>query len=131
MSLENVEVVRAGFDAWNEGDMDAWRELLAPDVIVRAPEGWPEPGPFVGREAAMREFVQLRKTWDDDYFDLVSDFIDAGGRVAVRFIWRVKGRGPGSNVELTGVFTVRKGTINFLEYFWDHTEALEALGLSE
>ena len=79
----------------------------------------------------MREFVQLRKTWDDDYFDLVSDFIDAGGRVAVRFIWRVKGRGPGSNVELTGVFTVRKGTINFLEYFWDHTEALEALGLSE
>jgi len=131
MSQENLEVVRASFAAWNEGDMDAFGELLAPDVIVRAPEGWPEPGPFVGRDAALREFAQLRKTWDDDYFDLVSDFIDVGGRVAVRFIWRVVGHGPGSNVELTGVFTVRKRTINYLEYFWDHAEALEGLGLSE
>ena len=111
--------------------MDAFSELLAPDVIVRAPDGWPEPGPFVGREAAMREFAQLRKTWDADHFDLDSDFIDVGGRVAVRFIWRVVGHGPRSNVELTGVWTVRKRTISYLEYFWDHTQALEALGLSE
>jgi len=26
---------------------------------------------------------------------------------------------------------VRKRTINYLEYFWDHAEALEGLGLSE
>jgi hypothetical protein len=51
MSRENVGVVDAMGEAWNAGDMDAFRELLSPDVIVRAPDGWPEPGPFVGREA--------------------------------------------------------------------------------
>jgi ketosteroid isomerase-like protein len=51
MSQENVEVVRAVYSAWNAGDMDALRELYDPDVIMRMPEGWPEPGPYVGREA--------------------------------------------------------------------------------
>jgi hypothetical protein len=32
---------------------------------------------------------------------------------------------------MTGVYTVRKGKIVFLEFFWDHAEALEAVGLSE
>ena len=39
--------------------------------------------------------------------------------------------GPESNMELTNVFTVRKGKIFYLEFFWDHAEALEAVGLSE
>jgi hypothetical protein len=32
---------------------------------------------------------------------------------------------------MTGVYTVRKGRIVFVEHFWDHAEALEPLGLSE
>ena len=35
MSQENVEVVKAAFEAWNAGDMDALRDLCDPDVIVR------------------------------------------------------------------------------------------------
>ena len=49
----------------------------------------------------------------------------------MRRIWRGAGRGPESNIEFTIVFMVRKGRILFLEYFWDHAEALETLGLSE
>jgi ketosteroid isomerase-like protein len=64
VSQENVKVVRALFEAWNAGDMGAVRDLYDPDVIVRAPEGWPEPGPFVGREAVMRQWEQQRDTWD-------------------------------------------------------------------
>ena len=90
MSQENVEIVRASFEAWNAGDMDALRELYDPDVIVRTPEGWPEPGPYVGREAVMRQFEQLRETWDADALEPISDFIDAGDRVAreVHLAWR-------------------------------------------
>ena len=79
----------------------------------------------------MRQFEQLRETWDSRHLEPISDFIDAGDRVVVRFIWRGAGHGPESNMELTGVYTVRKGRIVYLEFFWDHAEALEAVGLSE
>jgi ketosteroid isomerase-like protein len=131
MSQENVEVVRAFNEAWNAGKMDALRALYDPDVIARAPEGWPEPGPFVGREAIMRQWEQMRETWDADVLEPISDFIDVGDRVAVRFIWRGAGHGPEANLEATAVHTVRKGKIFGQEYFWDHSEALETLGLSE
>ena len=38
MSRENVEIVRARFEAWNAGDMDAFRDLLDPDMILRNPK---------------------------------------------------------------------------------------------
>jgi ketosteroid isomerase-like protein len=130
VSQEIVEVVRASFEAWNTGDMDALRELYDPDVIVRTVEDWPEPGPYVGREAVMRFFGQLRETWDADASEPISDFIDAADHVVVRYVWRGTGQGPEANMELTLVFTVRKGRIFYQEFFWDHAEALEAVGLS-
>ena len=126
----NVETVKATYGAWNAGDMNALRELLHPDVIQRSPEGWPEPGPFVGREAVMRWWEQLREAWDADALEPIS-FIDAGDRVVVRQIWRGAGHGPEVNLDITNVFTVRKGRIFYLEFFWDHAEALETLGLLE
>jgi ketosteroid isomerase-like protein len=131
MSQENVEVVQAFLDAWNAGEMDGLRELHDPDAIMRTPEGWPEPGPYVGRDAVMRQFRQNRSTWDADALEPISDPIDAADRVVVRFIWRGVGHGPESTVEATAVFTVRKGKIFGLEFFWDHAEALETLGLAE
>jgi ketosteroid isomerase-like protein len=129
MSQENVEVVRAIFEAWNAGDLAP--ELYDPDVIVRNDEGWPEQGPFVGREAVMRQFDQLRETWDADTLELIGDFIDVADHVVLRVIWRGVGQGPELNMEYTCVYTVRKGRIVYMEYFWDHAKALETLGLSE
>jgi ketosteroid isomerase-like protein len=107
-------------------------DLLHPRrVESRTGEGWPEPGPFVGRDAVMRQLKQQRETWDSDAFELITDFIGAADRVVVRFIWRAAGRGPDVPVEATGIYTVRKGKIFAIEHFWDHAEALEAVGLSE
>ena len=130
MSQQNVDIVRAGYEAWNSGDMVALRELWHPDVIMRMPEGWPEPGPFVGREAVMREFEQWRETWDADSLEPIS-IIDAGDRVVVRQRWRGVGHGPDLNMEVSVVTTWRKGKTILIEFFWDHAEALEAVGLSE
>ena len=103
MSQENVEVVRALFEAWNAGDMDAFRELYHPDAIMRMAEDWPEPGPYFGREAIMREFEQLRQTWDGrDTAEPIGDFIDVGDRVAVRHIWRGAGQGPEAERRVDG-----------------------------
>ena len=131
MSRENVEVVRRGFAAWNAGDMDAFRELHDPDVTLQPVENWPEPGPYVGREAVMRWLGQLRDTWDADAMEAIGDFSDAADRVVVRFIWRGMGHGPQANMEFTGVVTVRDGRIRGYEFFWNHADALEAAGLRE
>jgi ketosteroid isomerase-like protein len=133
MSQENVEVVRASNEAWNRGDMDALRELYDPNAMcVTGLDGWPEAfEPVIGREAVMGWFEQLRDTWDADSVETISDFIDGCDRVVVRMIWRGVGHGPESAMEWTAAYTVRKGRIFLLEFFWDHAEALEALGLSD
>ena len=109
MSQENVEIMKAAFEAWNTGNMNALRELYDPDVILRTVEDWPEPGPYVGREAVMRFCSQLRETWDADALEPVSDFIDAADHVLVRYVWRGAGHGPEANMELTLVFIRLQG----------------------
>jgi ketosteroid isomerase-like protein len=131
MSEENVEVVRATFDAWNAGDMDAFRELHDPEVIAQTVENWPERGPYVGRDAVMREFELIREAWDTDTVEPISDLIDAGNRVVVRLSWRGAGHGPDGNIEMTYVATLRRGRIHYIAYFWDHAEALDAAGLRD
>src|SRR2546423_13407570 len=88
-------------------------------------------GAIRGSGGSHAQVEQLRVTWDSDSFELISDFIDIGDRVAVRLIWEGAAHGPESNIELTGVYTVRKGRVVAIELFWDHAEALEALGFSE
>ena len=132
MSQENVEIVRAGFEAWNAGDMDAYGRLLDPGVTMRTPRGWPEQGPFVGREAVLRQFKGFRDAWDADAADPRADFVSMGDRVLASFFWRGKGRhGPDASTEIWCLYTLRDGKHVAFEFFWDKAEALEAAGLSE
>jgi ketosteroid isomerase-like protein len=131
MSQENVEIVRAGAEAFIAGDMDALRETLDPDVvIVRGLEGWPEPPPIVGREAVVRQLERSIEPWDAWTLEALS-FTDAGDRVVVRYIAHGKGRGPEVSAEFTVISTMRKGKTLVVEYYWDHAEALEAAGMRE
>ena len=103
MSQENVEVVKAAFEAWNAGDMDTLRDLCDPNVIVRLFDGSLQLEPTVGRESVMRGFGGMRETWDADGAEPITDFIDAGDRVVARFIWRGTGHGPAFGLEVTAV----------------------------
>jgi ketosteroid isomerase-like protein len=131
MSEENVEVVRAAAQAWNAGDMEAAGELHDPDVILRPPENFPEPGPFMGRAAAMGFYERAREAFDADTVELTGDVSHAADRVVARWIWHGEGHGPESNMEVTIIYMVRNGKFREVEFFWDHDEALEAAGLSE
>ena len=130
MSQENVEIVRAAIAWWNAGNMDAVSNGLDPNVVATALRGWPESGPFVGREAVMDWYAQVREAWDIDTVEPIR-FIDIGDRVIVRVRWHGAGQGPESTMEFTAVYTMRKGRTVYIEFFWDHAEALEAVGLSE
>ena len=131
MSQENVEIVRAGLEAWNARDMDAMRETYAEDVVTWPPDGWPEAGPFLGRDTVMGQWEEMRKMWDDRAVEMLTEYIDAADRVAVRMTWRGRFNVPGTDAEATGIFMLRNGKIRAAEFFWNHAEALEAVGLSE
>jgi ketosteroid isomerase-like protein len=115
--------------AWNAGDMEGIDRLQHPSVVVRAPEGWPEPGPFVGGVAVMRQWEQMREVWDADRLEPIGDFVSFGDRVLGTFIWRGAGHGPDIDLHLTGVWTIREGKLLYAEFFRDHDEALKAVGL--
>jgi ketosteroid isomerase-like protein len=132
MSQENVEIVRAGLEAWTARNMEALRETYAEDVVTWPPEGWPEAGPFMGRDTVVGQWEQMRDTWDSDEVEMRASYIDAADRVAVRMVWRGRDDGASTDMgEATGVFTIRNGKVRVAEFFWDHAEALEAVGLSE
>src|SRR6187200_3240865 len=118
MSQENVEVVRAMFRAWVAGDKDAVRDGFHPDVIVRMTDDFPE-GPIVGREAAMRQWAEMRSIFDLD--ELETHFSGVADRVIGRFSWRQPvGRG------VTFLYTLCEGQVSYIEAYWDHDKALEA-----
>ena len=131
MSEENIEVVRAAAQAWNSNDIHAFRALHDPDVVLRPAKNWPEPGPFIGREAVMGFYARARETFDADTVEIIGDIGHAADRVVNRWIWHGQGRGPESNMEVTIIYTVRNGMVREVEFFWDHDEALAAAGLSE
>ena len=134
MSEENIDLIREAIDAWNSGDMERLRDVYDPNIVARPLPDWPElPEPvYVGRDRLMREFREMRDTWDThDVLEVLGDFVTAGDRVIVRYLWKAQGHGPPMSMELTYVYTVRRGRVLEIELFWDHDAALEAVGLSE
>jgi ketosteroid isomerase-like protein len=132
VSQQNLEVLRSIIVAFNAGDMEAVREMLDPDVAIgRELEGWPETGPFVGRDAVMGGWERNREPFGDTATVEPVSIIDAGDRVVARQIAHGVGRGPALHVEYTTVSTLRNGRVFLIDYFWDYAEALKAVGLEE
>ena len=130
MTQEKVEVVKSGLAAWNAGDMEELRELWHPDATLHPPEGWPEKGPFSGREAVFRQFEVLREAWQDADVLVADEIAGHGDCVVVSLHWRGSGHGPELDMEMTGNYTVRNGLIVACEFFWGRAEALKAAGAS-
>jgi ketosteroid isomerase-like protein len=63
----------------------------------------------------------------------LQELIDAGDRVLARFKVRWRGEHSGAEGEMawTAVGTLRNGKVIMVEWFLDHGQALEAVGLRE
>jgi ketosteroid isomerase-like protein len=131
MSQENVEAAKRGLAAFNAGDWDTVREGAHPDLTLRTAEGFIDSGPFIGREAVLRWQQQARETWPDILSEPISDYSDVGDHVVVRMRVRGTGTGPDMTLEYSEVFTYLDGKTISIEMFWDHREALTAVGLEE
>jgi len=126
MSQENVEVVRAAFEAWNRNDFDAWIQYFDPEVE------W---------SALLEEFrghAGIRQAWQSFKVDLqlkarYDDIRDLGDSVLALGELTGTGRITGLNLsnEIAQLATFRDGRILSFHDFPSHAEALERVGLSE
>ena len=134
MSQQNVEIVKANYDAFALRGLDAWMEQFADDVEYRAPEGsLDDVGTIHGKTALRAWLQQWMDAFEGFWFEPV-EFIDAGeDRVVV--VERFGGRARISGIETEQtqalVSTIRDGKIVRCREFMTRREALEAVGLSE
>jgi ketosteroid isomerase-like protein len=130
MSQENVELVRGGFDAFQEGNLSGMLDLMADDLVTYRAD--PDDATYHGREG----FLEATADWTEDFSEwsvIPEEFIDARDRVLVRV--RQMARGEASGIPVEGqfwfVFEVRGRRVAKVSFYIRRDAALEAAGLSE
>lgn len=127
MSGENVERIRAGFEAHNRGDIDAMAALYHPDVVLETLLL----GTRHGRDA-LREIVAENRRTLAGYDIQPVELLDVGDKVVA--VTQAVGSGETSQVAVDDrfafVFTLEDGLIVREQAFRNRDEALEAAGLS-
>jgi ketosteroid isomerase-like protein len=130
MSQENVELVRGGFDAFQQGDLSRMLDLMADDLVTYRSD--PDGATYHGKEG----FLRATADWTEDFSEwsvIPEEFIGAGDGVLVRV--RQFARGQASGIPIEGefwfVFEMRGRKVAKLSFYARRGEALEAVGLSE
>ena len=131
MSEENVEVALETFRRFDAADFEAWAKLWHPQGRATAAAGWPEQGPFEGREAVVNQFKQMYENWSDYRFEDVEVVQTTGQWVVIS--WRLWTRGIGSGLEsqvdLAVAMQIEDGQVVQGHFRWNADEALAAAGL--
>jgi ketosteroid isomerase-like protein len=132
MSQENVEVVKAFFDAYNARDSEAVDRLLHPQAEITTVTARAGLGDHWSQETTKRYFEQLDEAWTDFRIE-IEDYRELGERVVALGVQR--GAGISSHIEVASdlavVFVVRKSQILLLDSYDNWTAALEAVGLRQ
>jgi ketosteroid isomerase-like protein len=132
MSQENVEVAKAGVEAWNRSDRRTWLALFRSDAEI----DWsrargPLKGVYRGHDELEAFWGEFWSTFEDVQLETYG-FAESGSEVVYSNTSHSRGRqGIEVTARSTFVVTVENGQITRLQMFQERAEALAAAGLSE
>jgi ketosteroid isomerase-like protein len=130
MSQENVDVVKAFFDAYNARNSEAMDRLLHPDAKMTTLSARGGLGGHWRQGTTDRYFQQLDEAWADFRIE-VEHYRELGEYVVALGVAR--GAGMSSHAEVASdfavVFVVRNSQTLLLYTYGDWKTALEAVGL--
>ncbi len=135
MSQENVEILRGGYEALGEGNVDAVLQICDPDIEIQLPEGGINTGTRRGHHALGELLNSYIEAFES--FRLEPEkFFETGDQVVVFVRAVARGRGSGLEVNTATnahLWTLHNGKAVRVEVFPDggNRAALEAAGLSE
>ena len=133
MSLEKVELVRRGFEAFNSGDIDRILSFTGPDLEIEVPPGLSaEPDTYRGHAGVRRYFQSFDEAMDEVHFQ-AERFWDAAEAVVVDARVTARGKQTAILVEQRAaqLWTIRGGRVIRIRAYASLSEALETIGLVE
>jgi ketosteroid isomerase-like protein len=129
---QNIDVVKAFFDAYNARDSEAMDRLLHPEAKMTTLSARGGLGGHWRQGTTERYFEQLDEAWADFRIE-VEHYRELGQLVVALGVAR--GAGMASHVEVASdfavVFVVKDSQILLLDTYGDWKTALEAAGLRE
>jgi ketosteroid isomerase-like protein len=132
MSRENVELVRAVFDAWNNGSLEDVLPFAAEGIEWVEVEGLPG-GDFRGKARFHSMLQSLFESWE--HYRLEPEDVRPVDSDRVVAILREIGRGRASGAPVESrwgyVMTIHDGRLSRVEAYRDPGQALDAVGLRE
>jgi ketosteroid isomerase-like protein len=131
MSQENVELVRRGYEAFAQGDIEAALAMLHPDIRIEDHDRSLEtPTTYKSPDGFLRLFATVNEGFSDVRY-IPEDLTEVGDRVLVEV--RRTGRGTASGAQVDErqfhVWDVVAGRAVRFRVYLDHEQALEAVGL--
>ena len=133
MSQENVEIVRRGYRAFNERNVDALRDDVHPRFELDFSESRsPDRGTYSGIEGITQLFSVYWEAFES--FTLTPEEFIETDDVVIAVVHGVgQGRSSGVDVEVRGphLWTFRDRKVIGFALYQELPEALEAAGLSE
>jgi hypothetical protein len=129
MRRGNVDLVLEAVGCFERKDWDGLSVLIAPDAVMTPLEIWPDPGPFIGVEASIREYkrlVEVAGRIDISVSDVVSHEAWVVGHYRNLSDESVDGAPVG---EFTGVHRFEDRQFAESHYRFDRNAALAAAGL--
>jgi ketosteroid isomerase-like protein len=133
MPGENVERLRAAFEAFNSGEMERIFAFTHPEFEAEVPaELSAEPDTYRGHDGIRRYFESFEEAMDDIRFE-PERFWEAGEKVVVTARLTARGRQTAIPVEqrFAQVWTIRDGQALSIDTYASLADALRAAGLAE
>ena len=130
MSVDNVDVVRHIYGAWEKEGSPVASGLLDPEIEWVNPPDAVERGIRRGVDSFGIAAETVADTFEGVGVD-IDEMLDAGDRVVVLATLHGRGRGSGAVVEVRQgyVWTLRDGKATRFQWFNTPDEALRAAGL--
>lgn len=129
MASENLEIVKRGFDAFNERGIEGIIPLIHSDFEATTPPSLAsEPDTYRGPGGIRRWFDSFDEVMDEIRWE-PHRFREAGDRVVVEFTLRARGKTTGLDFgqDAVMVWEIRDGMASRLDLFQSLDEALVAV----
>jgi ketosteroid isomerase-like protein len=129
VASENLEIVKRGFDAFNERGMEGIIALIHSDFEATTPPSLAsEPDTYRGPDGIRRWFDSFEEVMDEIRWE-PHRFREVGDRVVVEFTLRARGKTTGLDFgqDAVMVWEIRDGMASRLDLFQSLDEALVAV----